>query len=114
MRRIHLLDFRYMTRKDWEKQKGVRQKLHMEELTQSLYFLSEKIDGDPEASRDGCRDVLERYRVDYIYVSDYERSDFDVDTETIEENWPLVYENRDVRIYDARPDGLAAREREPS
>jgi len=53
---------------------------------------------DPE----GCRDVLDRYQVDYIYVSDYERADFDVDTEAIEMNWPLVYENRDVRIYDAR------------
>ena len=51
---------------------------------------------------DGCRDVLSRYHVDYIYVSDYERADFDVDIGTIEENWPLVYENRDVRIYDAR------------
>ena len=63
---------------------------------------------------DGCRDVLRRYGVDYIYVSDYERSDFDVDTETIGENWPLVYENRDVRIYDARSEGPAAGEREPS
>jgi transcriptional regulator with XRE-family HTH domain len=58
MRRVHLLDFRYMTRKEWDKQKGVRQKMRMEELTQSLYFLSEKIDGDSEASWDGCRDVL--------------------------------------------------------
>ena len=53
---------------------------------------------DPE----GCRDVLSRYGVDYIYVSDYERADFDVDLKAIEDNWPLVYENRDVRIYSAK------------
>lgn len=50
----------------------------------------------------GCRDVLTKYQVDYIYVSDYERSDFNVDIETIEKNWPLVYENRDVKIYDVK------------
>ena len=50
---------------------------------------------DPE----GCRDILERYAVDYIYVSDYERASFDVDIDALDERWPLVYENRDVRIY---------------
>lgn len=44
-------------------------------------------------------DVLEKYDVDYIYVSDYERADFDVDLDAIEESNTLVYENADVRIY---------------
>lgn len=44
-------------------------------------------------------DVLTRYGVDYIYVSDYERSDFDVDIDTIDETYELVYQNPDVRIY---------------
>ena len=44
-------------------------------------------------------DVLEAYGVDYIYVSDYERADFDVDLETIDATYELVYENPDVRIY---------------
>lgn len=47
-------------------------------------------------------DVLETYDVHYIYVSDYERAEFDVDTETLEATYPVVYENRDVRIYDAK------------
>jgi len=46
--------------------------------------------------------VLERYGVDYIYVSDYERADFDVDLETIDENYDLVYHNPDVRIYSVK------------
>ena len=44
-------------------------------------------------------DVLEDYGVDYIYVSDYERADFDVDLETLDATYELVYENPDVRIY---------------
>ena len=44
-------------------------------------------------------DVLETYGVYYIYVSDYERADFDVDLETIDATYELVYENPDVRIY---------------
>lgn len=44
-------------------------------------------------------DVLKKYEVDYIYVSDYERADFAVDLDAIEENNTLVYENADVRIY---------------
>ena len=43
--------------------------------------------------------VLDTYGVDYIYVSDYERADFDVDLETIDETYELVYQNPDVRIY---------------
>ena len=43
--------------------------------------------------------VLEKYDVDYIYVSDYERADFDVDMDTIDEMYDLVYQNPDVRIY---------------
>ena len=45
-------------------------------------------------------DVLERYGVDYIYVSDYERSEFDVDLEEIDARYDLVYQNPDVRIYE--------------
>lgn len=44
-------------------------------------------------------DVLETYGVSYIYVSDYERAEFDVDLSAIDEAYPLVYENPDVRIY---------------
>ena len=53
---------------------------------------------NPEESQD----ILTRYHVDYIYVSDYERADFDVDLDALDAGWPLVYENRDVRIYSAR------------
>ena len=45
-------------------------------------------------------DVLADYDVRYIYVSDYERADFDVDLDALDEAYALVYENDDVRIYD--------------
>ena len=44
-------------------------------------------------------DVLEDYGVDYVYVSDYERADFDVDLASLDAMYDLVYENPDVRIY---------------
>ena len=44
-------------------------------------------------------DVLEDYGIDYIYVSDYERADFDVDLASLDAMYDLVYENPDVRIY---------------
>ena len=47
-------------------------------------------------------DVLDTYDVHYIYVSDYERAEFDVDTAALEAAYPIVYENSDVRIYDAK------------
>jgi len=43
--------------------------------------------------------VLDHYDVDYIYVSDYERAEFDVNLTYIDENYDLVYQNPDVRIY---------------
>ena len=44
-------------------------------------------------------DVLTQYGVDYVYVSDYERADFDVDLSSLDAMYDLVYENPDVRIY---------------
>ena len=44
-------------------------------------------------------DVLTQYGVDYVYVSDYERADFDVDLASLDAMYDLVYENPDVRIY---------------
>ena len=44
-------------------------------------------------------DVLVDYGVDYVYVSDYERADFDVDLAALNAMYDLVYENPDVRIY---------------
>lgn len=44
-------------------------------------------------------DITEKYGVDYIYISDYERAEFDIDLDAFDGLYPLVYENRDVRIY---------------
>ena len=44
-------------------------------------------------------DVIARYGVDYVYVSDYERADFAVDYDALDDMYDLVYENPDVRIY---------------
>ena len=46
--------------------------------------------------------LIERYGVDYIYVSDYERAEFDVDLTYIDEHYDLVYQNPDVRIYEVQ------------
>ena len=43
--------------------------------------------------------VLDMYGVDYIYVSDYERAEFEVDLTYIDEHYDLVYQNADVRVY---------------
>ena len=43
--------------------------------------------------------ILDHYGVDYIYVSDYERAEFEVNLEYIDEHYDLVYMNPDVRIY---------------
>ncbi len=48
------------------------------------------------------QDVIEKYGVKYIYVSDYERADFDVDVQAIDQLYPLVYENDNVRIYEVQ------------
>ena len=50
---------------------------------------------DPEA----YGEILQKYGVDYVYVSDYERADFEVDVDTLEELWPVVYENSSVKIF---------------
>ena len=46
--------------------------------------------------------LIDRYDVDYIYVSDYERAEFDVDLTYIDEHYDLVYQNPDVRIYEVQ------------
>lgn len=46
--------------------------------------------------------LIEHYGVDYIYVSDYERAEFDVDLTYIDEHYDLVYQNPDVRIYEVQ------------
>ena len=43
--------------------------------------------------------IPDMYGVDYIYVSDYERAEFEVDLEYLDEHYDLVYQNPDVRIY---------------
>ena len=44
--------------------------------------------------------IPDMYGVDYIYVSDYERSEFAVNLEYLDEHYDLVYQNPDVRIYE--------------
>ena len=43
--------------------------------------------------------IPDMYGVDYIYVSDYERAEFAVDLDYLDEHYDLVYHNPDVRIY---------------
>jgi len=44
-------------------------------------------------------DVLNKYDVDYIYVSSYERSNYEVDTAALEEMFDKVFHNGEATIY---------------
>ena len=50
---------------------------------------------DPEENQD----VPLKYGADYVYVSSYERSSYDVDEEWMAENYDPVFENREACIY---------------
>lgn len=44
-------------------------------------------------------DVIGQYDVDYVYISSYERNDYDVDEDWFEENWTCVFRNWEAAIY---------------
>ena len=50
---------------------------------------------DPEA----YPDIPQKYGVGYIYVSSYERSQYDVDTEALDRNYQKVFENEEAVIW---------------
>ena len=47
----------------------------------------------------GQAEVLARYDVDYIYVSSYERSDYRIDYEALNELFDVVFENGEATIW---------------
>ena len=50
---------------------------------------------DPEENGD----VPEKYGVEYIYVSSYERSSYRVDEEALSARYPMVFENGEASVY---------------
>lgn len=44
-------------------------------------------------------DVLAKYDVDYIYVSSYERSNYDIDEEALADMFEMVFSNSEATIY---------------
>ena len=44
-------------------------------------------------------DLLEQYGVEYVYISSYERSDFQTDEDWFQENCDLVFSEGEVNIY---------------
>ena len=44
-------------------------------------------------------EVPEKYGADYIYVSSYERNDYEVDERALRERYETVFENREATIY---------------
>ena len=50
---------------------------------------------DPE----GSLDIAEKYGAEYVYVSSYERGNYDVDEEALERIGLKVFENREATIY---------------
>jgi uncharacterized membrane protein len=55
------------------------------------------------------RPLFDIYRVDYAYVSNYERSDYAIDEAFFNENFPVCFQNGEVTIY-----AVSARAREAS
>mgnify|MGYP000793591919 FL=1 len=47
--------------------------------------------------------LLEKYDVDYIYVSSYERSSYAVDTDTLDRLFTRVFSNWEATIYAVHP-----------
>ena len=47
----------------------------------------------------GNADVLEKYGVDYIYVSSYERSSYDIDGEALETHYEKIFDNLEAQVY---------------
>ena len=54
---------------------------------------------DPEENLD----LLEKYDVDYIYVSSYERSSYAVDVNTLDRLFTRVFSNWEATIYAVHP-----------
>ena len=51
----------------------------------------------------GQKEVLEKYGVDYIMVSSYERSDYAIDREALDAQYTRVFENREATIWRVAP-----------
>ena len=45
-------------------------------------------------------DTLQKYNVRYIYLSDYEKAEMEVDEEALNESFDVVFQNRDVKIFE--------------
>lgn len=51
---------------------------------------------------EGNADILEKYGVDYIYVSSYERGDYEVDSDGLAKVGEKIFENREAAVYRVR------------
>jgi hypothetical protein len=49
----------------------------------------------------GATILLEKYGVDYIYIGPKERADFTPNTHYFDDNYTVVFRNKDITIYDA-------------
>ena len=52
-------------------------------------------------SWDTARNIIDLYRIDYIYIGPLEKSTYSVNENKFLENLPMIYENMDVKIYAA-------------
>lgn len=60
------------------------------------------------ASPAGSADLFEQYGVNYIYISDHERYNYDPDMEWFDENCYLIFDNGNVMIYARTEADMAA------
>ena len=49
---------------------------------------------------DNHPEIPQKYDVDYIYVSSYERAEYDVDEEALDRNYQKVFENGEATIWE--------------
>ncbi len=52
-------------------------------------------------SWDIARNIIGLYQIDYIYIGPLEKSTYSVNENKFLENLPMIYENRDIKIYAA-------------
>ncbi len=55
--------------------------------------------------------LLSKHQADYIYLSSYERADFNVDEDTLGELFPVCYENAEVKVFAVSDRAKAAMDR---
>ena len=64
----------------------------------TVYMLESALSDGADAK---IRELVGKYGADYVFVSSYERSDYDVDEDWLDEHLPVVFRNGECTVYRA-------------